>query len=172
MEALSNFLIGFGLDQFVNDHDWVWPVCEIFHFAGMAMLIGSIGLIDLRILGLGRGIPIASIERLVPIGVIGFVLNAVTGFIFVAGNPVGGPIAYLDNLAFLIKMVLILVAGINVLVFYFAGISRAAESVSPTGEAALNAKVVAGASLVLWFGVIFFGRMIMYNDTLLLALGL
>lgn len=172
MEALSDFLIGFGLGQWVNDHDWVWPVCEIFHFAGMAMLIGSIGIIDLRLLGVAKGLPIASVEKLVPIGVIGFAFNAITGFIFVAGNPVGGPLVYLENLSFLIKMALILVAGINVLLFYFAGISRAAESVSPTGEAAMNAKVVAGVSLVLWFGVIFFGRMIMYNDTLLLALGL
>jgi len=172
MEALSDFLIGLGLGQWVNDHDWVWPVCEIFHFAGMAMLIGSIGIIDLRLLGVAKGLPIASVEKLVPIGIIGFAFNAITGFIFVAGNPVGGPLVYLDNLSFLIKMVLILVAGINVLVFYFAGVSRAAESVSPAGEAAMNAKIVAGVSLVLWFSVIFFGRMIMYNDTLLLALGL
>jgi hypothetical protein len=40
------------------------------------------------------------------------------------------------------------------------------------GDAPLSAKVIAGASLVLWFGVIFFGRLIMYNDTLLYALGL
>jgi hypothetical protein len=46
------------------------------------------------------------------------------------------------------------------------------EAVDPNGDAATSAKVVAGVSLVAWFGVIFFGRLIMYNDTLLYALGL
>ncbi|HEX6993914.1 MAG TPA: hypothetical protein VF339_07180 [Gammaproteobacteria bacterium] len=172
MEALSNLLLAFGLDEFVNAHDWVWPVCEILHFVGMAALIGTVGLVDLRILGVGKGIPIGQLERLVPIGVAGFVINATTGFIFVAGNPVGGPIEYLSNLSLRLKMLLILIAGINVLVFYFAGIARATNAVSPEGDAPRAAKIVAATSLVAWFGVIFFGRLIMYNDTLLYALGL
>lgn len=172
MQAISDWLIGLGLGQFVNDYDWVWPVCEMLHFIGMALLIGTVGLLDARILGFGKGLPIASLEKLVPIGVAGFVINAVTGAIFVSGNPTGGPIAYLENLAFQIKMLLILIAGINILIFYFAGISKAATAVGPSDEAAPNAKVVAAASLVLWFGVIFFGRLIMYNDTLLLFLGM
>jgi len=44
--------------------------------------------------------------------------------------------------------------------------------VEPSGDAARGAKIVAAVSLVTWFGVIFFGRLIMYNDTLLYALGL
>lgn len=172
METLAEILISFGLGPVVNDNDWVWPVCEIFHFIGMAMLIGTVGLLDLRVLGLGKGLPIASLERLIPWGVFGFVLNAVTGFVFVAGNPIGGPIVYLENLSFLIKMILILIAGINLLIYYFAGISRAAVATGADDDAAAAAKLVASTSLVLWFGVIFFGRLIMYNDTLLYALGL
>ena len=107
-----------------------------------------------------------------PLGVFGFVLNITTGFIFVAGNPIGGPLDYLANLAFQIKMSLIAIAGVNLLVFYVAGIARAADSVAPDGEAAMSAKVIAAVSLLCWFGVIFFGRMIMYNDTLLYTLGL
>jgi hypothetical protein len=172
LESIAQFMLSTGVDEYVATHDWVWPVCEILHFFGMAMLIGSIGLIDIRMLGVAKGVPIRSLERFVPLGVIGFVINVITGFIFVAGNPVGGPQEYLHNLAFQIKMVLVLVAFLNVLAFYFTGISRQADAVTPDGVAPVSAKVVAAVSLLVWFGVIFFGRFIMYNDTLLYALGL
>jgi hypothetical protein len=172
LEALSNFLNGFNLMPFVYARDWVWPLCEILHFVGMSVLIGTVGLADARILGLGKGIPIAQIERLIPFGVAGFLINTATGFVFVAGNPVGGAEAYLTNLSFQLKMLLVLIAGVNVLIFYLAGIARAADAVTPAGNAPGSAKIVAAVSLVAWFGVIFFGRMIMYNDTLLYALGL
>ena len=79
---------------------------------------------------------------------------------------------YLTNLSLQIKMSLVLIAGINVLIFYLTPIARELAAIEPNGEAATNAKVVAAVSLVAWFGVIFFGRLIMYNDTLLYALGL
>lgn len=172
MESLSNLLLTLGLDEIVNAYDWLWPVFEILHFIGMAALIGTVGLVDLRILGVGKGIPIGQLERLIPIGVAGFIVNALTGFVFIAGNPVGGPIEYLSNLSLQLKLLLILIAGINLFAFYWTGIARATNAVAPDGDAPRGAKIVAGTSLVAWFGVIFFGRMIMYNDTLLWALGL
>jgi hypothetical protein len=172
MDAITRFMLSTGIDNFVATQDWVWPVCEILHFFGMALLIGSVGLVDLRMLGIAKGVPIKALERFIPLGVIGFVINATTGFIFVAGNPVGGPQEYLTNLAFQIKMVLILIAGLNLLAFYVTGIARQADAITPEGIAPMSAKVVAALSLLLWFGVIFFGRFIMYNDTLLYALGL
>lgn len=172
MDAITQFMLSTGIDNFVATQDWVWPVCEILHFFGMALLIGSVGLVDLRMLGIAKGVPIKALERFIPLGVIGFFVNAITGFIFVAGNPVGGPQEYLTNLAFQIKMILIVIAGLNLLAFYVTGIARQADAVTPEGVAPTSAKLVAGLSLLLWFGVIFFGRFIMYNDTLLYALGL
>ena len=172
MQFLADLLASTNLDVFVNGNDWVWPLFEIFHFVGMALLIGTVGLVDLRVLGVGKGIPISQLERLIPWGIAGFVMNALTGFVFIAGNPVGGPIYYLDNLALQLKLLLILLAGINLFIFYFGGIARATAAAPADGDAPQSAKVIAGVSLVLWFGVIFFGRLIMYNDTLLYALGL
>jgi hypothetical protein len=171
METLAKLLDLPWVAAFVNDYDWVWPIGEMLHFIGMALLIGTVGLLDLRILGFAKAVPIAGLEKLIPIGVVGFVLNVGSGFVFVAGNPSGGPIAYLGNLAFQIKMLLSLIAGLNLLAYYVTGIQRAADTVPPSGDAAAAAKVVAVVSLVSWFGVIYFGRMIMYNDTLLYALG-
>lgn len=172
MDAIAQILVSTPIDEYVAAHDWVWPVCEILHFFGMALLIGSVGLVDLRMLGVAKGLPIKALERFVPLGVIGFAVNVLTGLVFVAGNPVGGPQEYLGNLAFQLKMILVLIAGINLLAFYATGIARTADAVTPEGTAPTSAKVVAIVSLVAWFGVIFFGRFIMYNDTLLYALGL
>src|SRR5690606_10841436 len=108
--------------------------------------------------GIGKGISIAQLERLVPIGVAGFIVNAVTGFMFVAGHPAGGPIEYLTNLSLQLKLLLILIAGINLLIFYFAGIARVTDDVPADGDAPRASKVIAATSLVAWFGVIFFGR--------------
>jgi hypothetical protein len=172
METLADWIAIDALATYVNAHSWVWPTCEILHFVGMALLIGTVGFLDVRILGIGKGIPIASLAPLIPLGVLGFALNAASGFVFVAGNPVGGPMDYLGNLAFQLKMSLILLAGINLVAFHYAGISRATDAVPADGDAPPAAKLVAAASLVLWFGVIFFGRMVMYNDTLLYSFGL
>jgi hypothetical protein len=167
----SNWLEGFGFWQFFNSNDWGWPLFEILHFVGMAFLLGTVGLIDMRILGFAKGLPITKLEALMPFGVAGFLMNAATGVMFVIGNPDGAPIYYLDNLAFQIKMFLVLLAGINVLIFYKSGIARTLAALGPSADAPASAKLVAGASLFFWIGVIFFGRLIMYNDTLLLALG-
>ena len=172
VDAIANFLTAGPIDEFVATHDWAWPLGEILHFFGMALLIGSVGLVDARILGIGKGIPIKSLEKFVPLGVIGFVINLLTGIMFVAGNPVGGPQEYLTNLALILKMVCVLIAGLNLLAFYALGIAKQANAVEPGGDAPMSAKVVAVVSILTWFGVIYFGRFIMYNDTLLYAWGL
>ena len=172
MEALSDFLTTLPIGDFVATHDWVWPFCETLHFVGMCILLGTVGVVDLRILGVGKGIPIKLLEKFVPLGVIAFIVNATTGFIFIAGNPVGGPMEYLSNLSLQIKMIIVLIAGINLLIFYVTGIEKKVAMVPPDGNAPGSAKAVAAVSIFAWIMVIIMGRFIMYNDTLLYALGL
>ena len=172
MEALSDFLISTGIGNYVAAHDWVWPLCETLHFVGMCVLLGTVGAVDLRILGVAKGIPIHTLEKFIPLGVIAFIVNATTGFIFIAGNPVGGPMEYLTNLSLQLKMLVVLIAGINLLIFYVRGIERSLAAVPADGNAPGGAKAVAIVSLAAWIMVIIFGRFIMYNDTLLYALGL
>jgi hypothetical protein len=172
MEAFSDFLISTGIGDFVATHDWVWPFCETLHFVGMCVLLGTVGVVDLRILGVAKGIPIKLLEKFIPLGVIAFFVNMITGFIFIAGNPVGGPMEYLTNLSLQLKMLLVLIAGMNLLIFYVRGINRSLEAVPADGDAPGGAKVVAAVSITAWIFVIIMGRFIMYNDTLLYALGL
>ena len=172
MEAFSDFLISTGIGDYVAAHDWVWPLCETLHFFGMSVLLGTVGVVDLRVLGVAKGIPVQLLDKFIPLGVIAFFVNMITGFIFIAGNPVGGPMEYLMNLSLQLKMLLVLIAGINLLVFYTTGIHRSLETVPADGDASGSAKAVAAVSLTAWIFVIIMGRFIMYNDTLLYALGL
>src|SRR5262249_51496929 len=66
---------------------WGWPLAESLHFIGLSLLVGTVGLFDLRLLGLGRRIPIAAMHRLIPWGLAGFGINAVSGIAFLLAEP-------------------------------------------------------------------------------------
>jgi hypothetical protein len=159
------------LQPFVNAHDWVWPVCEMIHYVGMSLVIGIIGTLDLRVLGLFRGLPIGALRPLIPWAVVGFAGNVLTGFIFVSGTN-QGPGFYLDNLSFRLKLLFLLLAFLNLVVFRFTGLEERVYATPAGGSAPLAAKGIAAFSLFAWVLIIFFGRMLMYNDTLLMFLGM
>jgi hypothetical protein len=135
---------------------WIWPACETLHFVGLCMLVGVIGVMDLRLLGRLKGVPIGPLERLVPWAVAGFTLCALTGFMFYAG----APDQYYSNKPFWAKMLFIALAGVNVLVFYLSGISRLVDRLEPEANTPIAAKLIGGTSLFLWVGVVFWGRML------------
>src|SRR5262245_38532338 len=93
---------------------WGWPVAESLHFIGLSLLIGTIGLFDLRLLGVARRIPIAAMHRLIPWGLLGFGINAVTGLGFLLAEPD----QYVYNPSFHFKVIFIAAAGVNALTFY------------------------------------------------------
>jgi hypothetical protein len=143
--------------HFMVDTRWGWPTVESLHFLGLSLLIGTVGLFDLRLLGLAKKIPIITLHRLIPYGIAGYFLNVITGFAFVAAEAD----QYLYNPAFQTKMMFMATAGINVLVFY----STMYRRVAPTGsgyDAPLVAKIIGGTSLVCWVGVMSCGRLITF----------
>jgi hypothetical protein len=148
--------------RFVVAYAAVWPVAETFHFLGMALLFGTIALLDLRMLGFAKAIPMEAAHSLVPWGIAGFLTCLITGLIFVTGHPYGAN-AYFVNHAFLAKMVTLALAGLNVAAFYLTGTSKAVLETAPGADVPRGAKIIAGTSLVLWLLVIYFGRMIMYR---------
>ena len=65
VRAFSTWIHGTGLSWAVRGGvPWIWPACETLHFVGMALLIGIVGLIDLRMLGLAKGLPLRPLQRL------------------------------------------------------------------------------------------------------------
>jgi hypothetical protein len=158
IDALTRWLGGSAFAQwFLDNGAWTWPMAESLHFIGLTTLIGSIGLIDLRILGIGKGIRIADLHHLVKFTVAGFVLNVVTGSMFVTAMPD----QYFLNRAFHFKVFFLTLAGLNVLAFYGSQFRRL-KQLGPQEEAPLPARLMAGLSLVCWIGVITAGRLLTF----------
>ena len=152
---LEQFFLTFPDVADVMETAWGWPIAESIHFVGLTLLFGSIAAWDLRLLGVAKAIPFAAFHRLVPFAIVGFVINAASGSLFL----MTAPNQYLYNPAFHIKMLCVLLAGVNVIVFYLA-IFRGVMS---GGRAHRFAGSVSGAaSLVLWIVVIVCGRMITF----------
>jgi hypothetical protein len=153
----ANWLGATSLSHAVSASVWIIPASQVVHFLGLALLFGLAGMLDLRMLGLGKGIAIGEFSRrMVPWAGVGFLLNVVTGFILFSG----APFMFAHNVAFGFKMLFIAVAGLNVLVFYVTGIARRVEALGSGDDAPIGAKVIAGLSLFIWVGVMFWGRML------------
>ena len=156
VDLLLNFAHSSGIYAFMHSA-WGWPVVETLHFTGMCLLIGAVGLFDCRMLGIARDIPMDALHKLIPFGITGFVLNASSGVVFL----VSAPDQYLFNPAFQIKMLMICLAGFNMLLFYrtaFAEIRLAPAGGIPV----IRARLMGGVSLVCWTLVIICGRLITY----------
>jgi hypothetical protein len=153
-----------GVEHLIYQHLWLWGVWQSLHFVGMVLLIGTVGVLDLRLLGMAKGFPVAALKKLIPWGVFGFVLCLATGVLFVTGiyaNVNIHPYVVLTSDVFLqLKLLFVVLAGINLLAFYVTGMSAAVDRIGAGGEAPALAKVFAGASLVLWIAVMYFARLI------------
>jgi uncharacterized membrane protein len=139
---------------------WGWPILEDLHFFGLIVLIGTIGVFNLRILGFLKQVPVAPLHRFLPWGIAGFGLNLVTGMLFYLGMPG----FYNMNVVFQLKMFAIMVAGANVLLFSCTSAFRRLEHLGPGEDAPALAKLVAVSTIVLWIAIIVLGRYIPYGE--------
>ena len=98
---------------------WAWPIVESIHFLGLCMLIGCIGTFDLRLLGVAKRVPIAAVHRLIPFGILGFVINASSGLMFLLTEPD----QYIYNPSFHLKFLFITIGGLNAATFYLVQLS-------------------------------------------------
>ena len=149
------------LNELMLNYTWSWVICETLHFTGMCLLFGPILIMDFRLLGFDRlTVPAAAVHSLIPLTMTGFAINLITGILFCFGMPY----RYSMNIGFQIKMVLVVIAGINA-IWFWARASRVLEAAGPNGDPPLHLKIVGLSSLLLWIGVLCFGRLIPYLGT-------
>jgi hypothetical protein len=145
--AFSTWLLG-------SNSIWAYPTVLTLHTFGMMVLAGSAAMIDLRLLGFGRGIPLVSMRALFNVIWGGLILNAITGtMLFVADATKRG-----TSVIFLVKMLLI-VFGVTTVLMIKRDIYRGngePESISST------AKLLAIGSLLAWTAAITAGRLLAY----------
>jgi len=141
----------------MRNSQWAWPVLESLHFIGMSVLIGTIGLFDLRLLGFARGVPYAALHRLIPVGIAAYTLNLLTGVCFLSGTPD----QYLFNPAFRFKVTFMAVAGLNVL-FFYTRVFRRLQQLPADSPPPLGARLAGAVSLTMWVGVMSAGRLLTF----------
>lgn len=149
------------LSAFVMDNAVVFPVLEMAHFLGLCLLLGSLLVVDLRVVGMARAVPIQSVDKFVRFALAGFAINLATGLLFVVGDPG----RYLVNIAFWAKMALIVVAGLNT-AWFVRRVKPQMEAGVASADLTADAHVVAWLSLALWTCVIVLGRFIPYVEGL------
>jgi len=136
---------------------WMYPAFETGHYIGLSLLVGGIMLIDLRVLGFWRTLPLKSMIGLLPFVWVGFAINATTGsLLFIYGATGFG-----TNPAFWIKMTFMMLAGLNALAFDLA-VRRSAFDWVAADKPPKFVKVFATLSFALWLCVVTTGRWMAY----------
>ncbi len=136
--------------QALTTHPWAYPALEVLHIVGIALLLGSLVLLELRVWGRAADLPVRALARLaLPVTGLGFGLIVVSGLLMFSTQAQ----ELLANRAFIIKLALVQLAGLNAVAFHSRdglercdGVARA-QTVLSTG---------------LWLGAIASGRWIAY----------
>ena len=139
---------------------WMFPTLESLHFLGVCLLFGSLLVVDLRLLGVVKGVRMASTFTFLLVTIGSFALVALTGLGFFFTNPFN----YWHNPVFKIKMVLVLLGGLNAAAFTLLE-HRKLAALGPDASGGRLTQVAAGLSLGMWACVLFAGRSLPLFDT-------
>jgi len=135
---------------------WFLPLSKTLHLAGIALLMGVVLAVDLRIFGVAKGLPGRPLQRLMPWAAGGFAVSLLSGALLVRANPqqyLGAPL----NLPFYAKILCLVLIGLNDVLYFATGLKREVDGVEAGQAASASAKIVASVSLALWFSVIYLG---------------
>jgi hypothetical protein len=157
MDGILTWMRDSALAVMIVNNIWVFPTLETLHFIGLILLMGSLLVIDLRFMGFAPRIPLHAVLGFLPLSLLGFVINLTTGILFLFSDPYH----YYDNLSFRLKMLAVLLAGLNAIWFKLSLNLESLLAQSP-GNPGVRIRLIAGLSLLLWTSVIVFGRMIPY----------
>ena len=161
IETLTKEIMASQLSQWIQATYWLWPVLEIIHFFGLTLLMGGLIIVDLRMIGFFPTINLQEVKKLLPFVIFGFLLNLITGILFVYGDPS----RYAINIGFQIKLILILLAGCNAAIYHFKVESYVLDLASSSRRLPIEIRLVGLTSLSLWTGVLLLGRLIPYVGT-------
>ena len=144
----------------IGENRWIFGAIVSAHVLSLGVFFGTIVMLDLRLLGQGmRTTPVSDlVERLLPWTRASFALMALSGALLIWTEAV----KCYSSTSFRIKMALILLAGINILVFH-RGTYRTVGAWDNAAELPARAKLAGFLSLLLWTGVLAAGRAVGYN---------
>ena len=141
----------------MRDSLWLYPAANLLHLFGLVLLVGGIALLDLRLVGFGRALPVLAVSRLLTrVALVGLALMVATGAMLFAAD--AGPLASAD--VFQLKIVVIVAALANAIAFRWLW-NRSLPDWDHTPP--LLGRIQAAGSIVLWFLAGALGRLIAYG---------
>lgn len=140
----------------IVSNKWLWAFLMAMHFIGLAVIVGTVGILDLRMMGFLKQLPLAPLHRFMPWAMAGLGINIVTGFLAFIGQPEN----YIYSGALWLKMLALMLLGLNAAAFYLTGVFNRVQPLQAGEDAPMSAKLIAVSSLFLWFAMITFGRYI------------
>ena len=159
LEPILRWLQDSALSDAVRSTPFMYATLESLHILGIAVLVGPAFAFDLRLLGVGhRLIPVTRAARyLLPVSHLGLAIAVVTGILLFSAQAVG----VAGSGAAPWKLGLLLLAGLNVLVFH-RGVHRRVDDWADADATPIAARISAVVSMTSWTGVIFAGRFLAY----------
>ena len=147
------------LGSTISQSTWMFPTIETVHVVAIATVIGTIAMVDLRLLGVAsKGRPASALIReFLPWTWGGFALALVTGSLLFTSRAAD----YMALPAFLAKFVIMAMAAANMLVFHLTAKRRIAAW--DLGRPATGARVAGGLSLLMWAAIVVFGRQVGFS---------
>ena len=142
----------------VRESEWGYAITLCAHAVGMAIVVGILAMICLRVLGYGKGVGLNQLRKLTAIAWGGFAINAISGVMLFFGNAR----RLAETPAFQIKLVFIIVGGVSVWMLW-RELNTRPDALGPDGVATQRAKMIAIASLTVWLAAIVAGRTIGYT---------
>jgi hypothetical protein len=141
----------------IRESDWVFPTIESAHVIAFVLVVGSIFVVDLRLMGLAsrRRPAVELTDRLLPLTWTAFAAAAAAGLLLFIAKP----ISYTANAFFLSKLALLALAGVNMAAFHLL-VHRRLVGIAPGAPEPAAAKVSGFLSLALWIGIVACGRWI------------
>jgi len=155
--SFCHWLYDTSLAEAVRENEVLFPWFESAHVLAITVVVGSISIVDLRLLGFAsRSRPVSALLReVLPVTWTAFVIALITGGTLFASNAV----EYYGNFSFRMKMLLMAIAGLNMLAFHFITY-RSVGRWDQSAQVPAAVRFAGGASLALWIAIIAFGRWI------------
>ena len=148
-----------GVGRLLRESLWAYPITETLHIVGLATLYGSVLIVDLRLLGLNRSLPVSRLARhALPWTVGAFLLVMVTGLLMFTAHAED----FLTNRVFIVKLGLIATAGVNAALLH-TGVMRTVAAWDVNVMPPLRVRLAAVFSILLWTTVIACGRLLAYT---------
>ena len=159
MTTAVHAIEGSGVGRMLRESLWAYPIVETVHIVGLATLYGAILVVDLRLMGVARGLSVTRLTRLaLPCALAAFPFVLATGLLMFTAHAAD----FLGNRVFVLKMGLILAAGVNAAMLH-AGAFRTVAAWDTDALPPASVRAAAALSILAWTAVIACGRLLAYT---------